>query len=173
MPSDQRPVSAGVRPEESGVGLRLIVGYKVVKSAAELLAGVSLLLLPAGDAQAALRDLLTELGRHATEAWSHDLAGLLTSTTTPSHLGLIATALVLDGLTSAVEGWTLQHRYRWGRWLVIFATSAFLPFEVFALFRRFSPSRIVILLVNASVVVYLVIRKTSEGQRNVASGGEA
>jgi uncharacterized membrane protein (DUF2068 family) len=158
-------VSAGVRPDGSRVGLQLIVGYKVVKSAAELLAGMSLLLLPAGDAQAALRDLLTEVGRHVTEAWSHALAELLARATTPSHLGLIATALVLDGLLSAAEGWTLHHRYRWGRWLVILATSALLPFELLALVRRLSPSRILILVVNAAVVVYLARRRTVGARR--------
>ncbi|MGE5345859.1 MAG: DUF2127 domain-containing protein [Acidithiobacillales bacterium] len=154
-------MSAGEVAPKSDVGLRVIVGYKLVKSATEVLAGISLLLLPTRDMEAAVRDISIEIGEHATEAWSHALASLLARATTPTHLELIAAALVSDGFLSAVEGWTLRHRYRWGRWLVIVATSALLPFELVELARRLSPVRIVTLLVNVVVVVYLVTRKTT------------
>ncbi len=154
-------MSAGEAAPRSDVGLRVIVGYKLVKSAAELLAGISLLLLPTGDTQAAVRDFSIKIGEHATEAWSHALAGLLARATTPTHVELIAAALVSDGLLSAVEGWTLHLRYRWGRWLVIVATSALLPFELIELTRRLSPDRIVTLLVNVVVVVVLATRKAT------------
>lgn len=140
------------------LGLRVIVGCKFMKSAVELAAGALLLILPTARIQGALRILALGLGEHATEAWSRALAGVLVRATTPRHIELIAAALVLDGLISAFEGWSLRTGYRWGQWLVILATSAILPFEVVGLVRRFSAWRIVILLANGAIVMYLLHR---------------
>lgn len=136
----------------------MIVGYKWVKSVVEVVSGGSLLVLPAGDAQAALRDVSTKLTEHVAEAWSHALAGLLARAATPRHVELIAAALVLDGLLSALEGWALQRRLRWGRWMVIALTSALLPFELLHRTGRLGPFRVATILANVTVVAYLVRR---------------
>jgi hypothetical protein len=86
------------------LGLHVIVGYKLVKSVTEFLAGALLLLLPTGHAQAVVREVSTAMSEHVAEAWSHSVAGLLTRVTTPRHMELIAAALVMDGLLSALEG---------------------------------------------------------------------
>lgn len=152
-------MSATDETPRADLGLRVIVGWKLVKSAAELLAGALFLMLPSVREQGGIRDLAVVLSKHAAEAWSHALASVLLQATTPRHLEVIATALVLDGLLSALEGWTLHRRHWWGRWLVILATAAMLPFEVVALVRRLTVWRIVTLLANAAIVLYLVRRR--------------
>jgi uncharacterized membrane protein (DUF2068 family) len=143
------------------LGLRAIVGYKLVKSVAEFLAGTFLLLLPTGETKAVVREVSTAMSEHVAEAWSHSVASLLTRVTTPRHMELIAAALVMDGLLSALEGWALHRRFAWGQWLVIVATSALLPFEIVELMARLSPWRIAAFLANVAVVVYLVRRRTA------------
>jgi uncharacterized membrane protein (DUF2068 family) len=134
----------------------MIIGYKLLKSAAELLAGASVLLLPTGEMMDVIHALARDLSDLVAAAWSHALAGVLVRVTTPRHLDLIAAALVMDGLSSALEGWSLHGRYRWGRWLVVVATSALLPLEIVELARRLTVFRIALLLANVAIVLYLL-----------------
>lgn len=54
------------------------------------------------------------------------------------------------------EGTGLLLGKRWAEYFTIIATSSFIPLEVYELTRRTSPARIVVLLLNVVVVVYLV-----------------
>jgi uncharacterized membrane protein (DUF2068 family) len=54
------------------------------------------------------------------------------------------------------EGTGLLFRKRWAEWLTIVATSSLMPFEVYELAKEFTAVRLVALLVNAVVVLYLV-----------------
>jgi len=54
------------------------------------------------------------------------------------------------------EGTGLLLGKRWAEYFTIFATSSFIPLEVYELARRASPARFVVLLINVVVVVYLV-----------------
>jgi len=54
------------------------------------------------------------------------------------------------------EGTGLLFRKRWAEWLTIVATSSLMPFEVYELLKGFTAVRLLALLVNAAVVVYLI-----------------
>ena len=54
------------------------------------------------------------------------------------------------------EGTGLLFRKRWAEWLTIIATSSLMPIEVYELFKKFTAVRLVALLVNAAVVLYLI-----------------
>lgn len=54
------------------------------------------------------------------------------------------------------EGTGLLFRKRWAEWLTIVATSSLMPIEVYELVRQFTAVRLLALLVNAAVVVYLI-----------------
>jgi uncharacterized membrane protein (DUF2068 family) len=71
----------------------------------------------------------------------------------------IAGAAVLYGLIEVVEGVGLLRRRRWAEYLVLIATSAFLPLEVDEMLRHPSPFKAGALLVNIAIIVYLVWRK--------------
>jgi uncharacterized membrane protein (DUF2068 family) len=55
------------------------------------------------------------------------------------------------------EGTGLLLRKRWAEYFTIIATSSFIPLEVYELTKRVSSPRLVVLLLNIVVVVYLVI----------------
>jgi uncharacterized membrane protein (DUF2068 family) len=55
------------------------------------------------------------------------------------------------------EGSGLLLGKRWAKYFTIIATSSFIPLEVYELTRRVSSPRLVVLLINVVVVVYLVI----------------
>jgi uncharacterized membrane protein (DUF2068 family) len=53
------------------------------------------------------------------------------------------------------EGTGLLMRKRWAEYFTIIATSSFLPLEIYELTRRISAPRIIVLLLNVAVVVFL------------------
>jgi uncharacterized membrane protein (DUF2068 family) len=54
------------------------------------------------------------------------------------------------------EGTGLLCRQRWAEWLTIIATSSLMPIEVYELVEKFTALRLIALLVNAAVVLYLI-----------------
>jgi uncharacterized membrane protein (DUF2068 family) len=54
------------------------------------------------------------------------------------------------------EGTGLLFRQRWAEWLTIVATSLLMPLEVYELIKEFTSLRLLFLLVNAAVVLFLV-----------------
>jgi uncharacterized membrane protein (DUF2068 family) len=55
------------------------------------------------------------------------------------------------------EGTGLLLGKRWAEYFTVVATSSFIPLEVYELTKRVSPAKLVVLLLNVAVVVYLVI----------------
>jgi uncharacterized membrane protein (DUF2068 family) len=56
------------------------------------------------------------------------------------------------------EGTGLLFRQRWAEWLTIIATSSLMPLEIYELIEQFTAVRLLALLVNAGVVLFLVYR---------------
>jgi uncharacterized membrane protein (DUF2068 family) len=145
--------------------VRLIVAYKLVKAALWIaLAAVFTAAVLGGGAEE-LHALALGLRRHGVSAWSIHVANLLVTATTRGHLALTAVALGLDGVLSLVEGWSLWRRYAWGPWLVVIATGSLIPFELVELVRSVRLGRVLVLLVNVAIVVYLVRRALAERAR--------
>ena len=57
-----------------------------------------------------------------------------------------------------VEGTGLLFRKRWAEWLTIVVTSSLMPLEIFALIKQFTVVRLIVMLVNAAVVLFLIYR---------------
>ncbi|MGZ4650825.1 MAG: DUF2127 domain-containing protein [Kineosporiaceae bacterium] len=84
-------------------------------------------------------------------------------------LTLVAIGLLLYGLLEAVEAVGLWLAKRWAEYLTVVATAAFLPLEIRELLDAVTVIRVVALLVNLAVVIYLVVAKRLFGVR----GGRA
>ncbi|HYS81710.1 MAG TPA: DUF2127 domain-containing protein, partial [Anaeromyxobacteraceae bacterium] len=118
-------------------------------------------------------DLAHQLREDLASRWSL-LLGRALGAITNRGVHLVELGLVLDGVVSAVEAWTLWRGYRWGAWLVVVATATPLPLEVAAIARSLRPWRILLAAVNVAVVVYLarqIARRRSvevEGARRPA-----
>jgi uncharacterized membrane protein (DUF2068 family) len=57
------------------------------------------------------------------------------------------------------EGVALYLRKAWARWFTIGATSSLLPIELYEIVREVHPVRVIVLLANMAIVVYLFKRK--------------
>jgi uncharacterized membrane protein (DUF2068 family) len=149
---------AGVRRER---GLVVIIVYKLVKGVLWLVLAATIVVMM----QMGLGDHLLGLARHLrlhAHPWSLALAGLVVKASSRRSLARIAFALVADGSLTLVEGWALLHGRWWGPWLVVVATAALLPIEVYALVRHPHVVRGLIFLVNVAIVAYLARKAVRE-----------
>jgi Predicted membrane protein (DUF2127) len=153
--------SATARRRRNPVGLRFIVAYKFIKGSAELLIGTLLLYPSVFGLNADLSAAAAAIRHHVVEAWAPALAEWLIHAETARDLFIVAVAALADGVITLIEGLALHRRYRWSRWIVVGATASFLPFEVAALVRHPGAGRVALILVNASIVFYLMRRQSA------------
>ena len=146
--------------QPDALGLRLIIGYKLVKAAAGFLLGVLIFSLASAGLADELQTVALNFRNHATAAWSVTLAKWLMGATTSRNLRVVAIAALLDAAASLFEGWALHRRFGWSRWLVVLTTSSLLPLEAVAIVRHFSAGRVALMIVNVLIVVYLVRHRT-------------
>jgi uncharacterized membrane protein (DUF2068 family) len=140
---------------KSAAGVRLIVAYKLGKAVLWLVLVVVFTAAVLGGGAKELHAFALGLREHGVSVWSIRAANLLVTATTRRHLALTAVALGLDGVLSLIEGWSLKRGYTWGPWLVLIATGSLIPFELVELVRAVRVGRVVILVVNIAIVVYL------------------
>lgn len=153
--------SAQPRPR----GLKLIIAYKAIKAPLVLAFAVVLTLYP----QAALRTL-EHLVRDLSEggALLGRLSHFIDEHLTRRTLGRGALLAWLDGATTALEALLLWRGRAWGEWLVVAGLGALVPFELEALAHHATFTRLVALVLNVAVVVYLVRLRLTERRQVTA-----
>lgn len=145
--------SAAQRPE---LGLRLIITYKFVKAPIMLILALWLTLAPAS-AYRSLDALAHELAE-AGAAWAragHWLQEHLT------HRVVAGGAVLawLDSTSTALEGFLLLSGKPWAQWTVAAGLACLLPVELLSLDHRPSAIKLMVLIANAAIVIYLVRRR--------------
>jgi uncharacterized membrane protein (DUF2068 family) len=65
----------------------------------------------------------------------------------------------------AVEGLGLWFEKRWAEYLTVIVTGSLIPFEIYGLTQEFSTVKLVTLIVNGAVVVYLTVRLVVDRSR--------
>jgi uncharacterized membrane protein (DUF2068 family) len=138
--------------------LRLIIAYKLARAVLALSAAAVLLAFVSSGHSELLRDWADALRHHIASHSASLLAQRLVSALTPHHLWLAAAALTCDGLLVLLEGWALWRGYTWGAWIVVLSTAALLPFEALGLWHHPRAGRLILLLGNLAVAVYLLRR---------------
>jgi uncharacterized membrane protein (DUF2068 family) len=89
---------------------------------------------------------------------------------TLTKIGLVVLAYaILEG----VEAVGLWYQKRWAEYLTLIATAAFLPLEIYELTRTLSPLKLLTLIINLAVVLYLLFAKRLFGIRGGAAAEEA
>jgi uncharacterized membrane protein (DUF2068 family) len=143
-------------PRPDSLGLRVVITYKFIKSALEVLIGGSFLVIGSAGLAKEFAAFAQIVRHHAAQTWSISLAEKLVDVSTIHNIFVIALALIIDGILTGFEGWALRRGYAWSRWLVVATTASLLPFEVTTLTHHPSAGRFVILAANILVVGYLV-----------------
>ncbi len=91
----------------------------------------------------------------------------------PTTLHWLAAALFVYAVVQVAEGVGLWSLKRWGEYLAVVATSAFLPVEVYELTEKVTWLRIGALVINLLLVGYLVVSKRLFGLRGGAAAQHA
>jgi uncharacterized membrane protein (DUF2068 family) len=146
-------------------GLWLIAAFKLVK-------GLGLLILAIGALKLLHKDVAAEVERWINllrfDPHNHYIEKLL------AKLGMIDERR-LEELSVGTffyaglfltEGIGLALRKRWAEYLTIVSTASLLPLEIYEITKRVTTVKIVLLLINIAVVVYLVkeVRRTRSAQ---------
>jgi uncharacterized membrane protein (DUF2068 family) len=93
----------------------------------------------------------------------HDLDRLLTLKT--SSLDRIGLVVAVYATIEGVEAVGLWYAKRWAEYLTFIATTALLPLEVFELTNRVTPFKLLALIVNLAIVIWLIYDKRLFGVR--------
>jgi uncharacterized membrane protein (DUF2068 family) len=168
------------RPLRDRIVLRLIAIDRALHFLAFAAAAVAILLLASHEAQ--IRRIFTRLvadlqgtaggpAQVSGHGLAHDIERLLTLRTSTLHLValVVAAYAVLEG----VEAVGLWYQKRWAEYLTLIATVALLPLEIYELTLRVTPFKIVALVINVAVVVYLLLAKRLFGLRGGAAADRA
>jgi uncharacterized membrane protein (DUF2068 family) len=136
-------------------GIRLIAAFKLFK-------GLVLFAVGVGAVKLLHKDLAFEVERWAdifrVDPNNHYIHRLLErlSILDGRQLKELSVGTFFYSALLLTEGTGLLFGKRWAEYFTVVATSSFIPLEVYELTKRLSPARLVLLLLNIAIVVYLV-----------------
>jgi len=84
----------------------------------------------------------------------------------PKRIGELGIVAFLYALVFLVEGVGLWLQRRWAEYLTIIVTASLIPFEIYELVHGVSVPRILTLVVNVAVVIYLIVRLRARSHGN-------
>src|SRR5690349_14971776 len=152
-------------------GLLLIAAFKLIKGVALLALGVGALKLLHKDV-AAEAERWIEMFRIDPQNPYIQKALAKIWTIDPRKLEELSVGTFAYAGLFLTEGIGLALRKRWAEYITIISTASLLPFEIYEIVKRVSAPRIVILLANIAIVVYLVmeVRRTAKTHPEVSAG---
>lgn len=144
-------------PRHHDLGFLLIAGFKLVKGAVLLVAGIGVLSLLSHDVNAAVHHWAHLLQLNLHNRWMQNLLIQLGVANKP-ELGLIAGTTFFYAALLLTEGVGLLLEKVWAEYLTFIVMASFIPVEVYELVRRVTVPRLVILTLNVGVAAYLALR---------------
>ena len=154
----------------SGSGGRIVFAiglFKLAKAIILVVLGVaSILVVAEGWVEEAATRLAWTGAFPGRETLRHGLTNLLAvNERTFRHVGYAALGYAA---VFTVEGVGLLLRKSWAEWLVVAVTASFIPVEIYELHHRFGAGKVVALVVNIAIAVYLAwdrLRSTAAARR--------
>ncbi len=146
-----------------GRGLQLIAAFKLLKSFALLAVGIGALKLLHTDVAALVEHWV---GVFQVDPHNHFIHKLLEklSILDERRLKELSVGTFIYAAIFFTEGIGLALRKRWAEYFTIIVTSSLLPLEVYVLAKHASIGEVLALLINLTVVAYLVreLRRTRD-----------
>ena len=88
-------------------------------------------------------------------------------------LRVVGAAILALGVIELIEAVGLWYQRRWAEYLTFLVTAAFLPLEIYELTLTVSPFKVVALVINIAIVVYLLFAKRLFGLRGGTAAEDA
>ena len=141
--------------------LRLIAVFKLFKAATLIAVGVGALRLVHHDREGMFEHAVRVLGLNPGGRYVDEALGKLLSVSPHElkELGVGSFVYAALFLTEGIGLWLLK---RWAEWFTIIITSSLVPLEVYEIYQHPTVGKVVVLVINIAVVVYLVVRIRGE-----------
>jgi uncharacterized membrane protein (DUF2068 family) len=149
-------MSDHMKPSDSTV-IRLIAIFKLLKAITLIAIGVGALKLLHRDMGSTLDHWITMSGFDPGNRWLERGIERAANLSPAKVKGLGIVSFIYAGLflTEGIGLWLMK---RWAEWFTIIITSSLVPIEVYELFRHPSATKILVLIINVAVVIYLIYR---------------
>lgn len=136
-------------------GLRVIIVWKTIKGGFLVLLGIAAILLRHSDLHDLAEGAVDWLG---LDPASPRIASLLDSLTsmTPNRITMVGLGAFVVAIVMFVEAWGLHRRRTWAEWLTVIMTSALIPLEIYHLVHNPSVGKVLTLVANVAIVIYLL-----------------
>jgi uncharacterized membrane protein (DUF2068 family) len=144
-------------------GLLLVAAYKLIKGIALLAVAIGALKLLHKDVAAEVAQWIDILRVDPHNQYIQKLLDKL-DMVDDKKLKALSVGTFFYSALFLTEGIGLALRQRWAEYLTIVSTASLLPLEVYEVVKHLDIARVVVLLANIAIVVYLVIevrRKTN------------
>ena len=135
----------------------LIAALKLLKGLLLILVGIGALRLVHRDIRAIITEWIEVLHLNPERRFIHVLT-LRLPAVTDNKLELFGLAMFLYAALFMTEGIGLALCRRWAEYMTIITTGLLLPLEIYELCRKPTPVRMILLLLNIAVVLYLIYR---------------
>jgi uncharacterized membrane protein (DUF2068 family) len=154
MPTGTRSTT-GV--DKSSATLLAIALFKLTKGVLLVIVGIGALKLLHRDVAETVSHWIDVLRVDPDNRLIH---GLLTRviSVTPKQLEAASVGTFIYAALLLTEGTGLLLRKRWAEYFTIISTAGLIPLEVYEIHRHLSSPKIVVLLVNIAIVIYLIAR---------------
>jgi uncharacterized membrane protein (DUF2068 family) len=147
-------------PSRTGRALVLIGIYKLLECLLLVFAGFVQLKLIHQDLASSLHHWVQAVRVDPDNGLVHALL-LKVSSLSPKQLEELSAGTFLYAGLRLAEGIGLVLQRLWGQYLTVIVTALFIPLEIYELFRHWRVVKLIVLILNIAVVVYLIreIRK--------------
>jgi uncharacterized membrane protein (DUF2068 family) len=148
-------------------GVRTVATFEFTKGIVVLLAGLGVFSMRHKDIWGVAESLLEFL--HANP--HHHFVGIfidLVYKVSDIRLWKIATIAVVYVILRFVEAYGLWYVRPWAEWLAIASGSIYIPFEVADLLRRPDVLRLLILVINVAIVLYMLMLRLEAAKKHHA-----
>lgn len=148
--SSQPPNLASTRT----LGVKLITLEKLVWGCILLLAGLAIIFFRAKSITEPVQFVVHEFNIDVRGRFWNYLIGLIPSVNLKQLTQLSFFVMAYAAIT-LIEAWGVWYQKLWVEIFLLLETAAFLPWEIFELTKKFSPTKFGLLLINALIVYYL------------------
>jgi uncharacterized membrane protein (DUF2068 family) len=163
------PTSPDHPPHDSAM-LRIIGAFKLLKAAGLLFTAAVVGRLLHADAAETVRQWAERL---QADPHAYYLRLLLEKISGLGHRSIVLAeiGLLFYAALFGVEGTGLLLRKRWAEYLTVIATATLIPLEGYEIYRRVSWVRILVLVVNVAIVIYLIWDIRRHAHRHAGTTG--
>lgn len=160
----RRVASKKSKRSEAAPGLILIGLFKLVKAVALIAVGIGALRFLHKDLAQSLAHWVEVLRVDPDNRFIHPILAKLFSVT-PKQLRELSAGTFFYAALLGIEGIGLLLRKHWAEYFTIITTGALLPLEGYELARHVTMTKVIVLVINAVIVWYLVVRVRARRHR--------